>query len=169
MQLRHSDPYPKGPPKLFEGAIKGAPAKLHFLGEKSQLCEKVAETMEQIIKEGIADIVILTCVTEEKSMLFPYLTEGKYKGKKFSTCRKFKGLEADAIIMIDISEDTFDENHRLLYYVGASRARLRLEMFTRMGESECMRVLKSSLQYRKKIKKPQMDLANELNAFSIIE
>ncbi len=156
-------------PKLFEGAIKGLPAKLHFLGNEGSICEKVDEAMEQMRREGITDIVILTCVTEEKSMLFPYLTEGKYKGKNFSTCRKFKGLEADAIIMIDISEDTFDENHRLLYYVGTSRARLRLEMFTRMGESECMRVLETFLQYKKKIKKPQRDLAIELNTFPIIE
>lgn len=40
----------------------------------------------------------------------------------------FKGLEAKAVLMIDI--DSFsDENKRLLNYVGMSRARTYLEFF----------------------------------------
>ncbi len=45
---------------------------------------------------------------------------GKYKGVKYTTCRKFKGLEADAVILIDVDESIFEEEHKLLYYVGTS-------------------------------------------------
>ena len=47
---------------------------------------------------------------------------------RFYTIQSFKGLEAKAVIMIDI--DSFsDENKRLLNYVGMSRARTYLEFF----------------------------------------
>ena len=47
---------------------------------------------------------------------------------RFYTIQAFKGLEAKAVIMIDI--DSFsDENKRLLNYVGMSRARTYLEFF----------------------------------------
>ena len=60
-----------------------------------------------------------------------------YKRKyKFSTCRKFKGLESDAIILIDIDDTTFmnDENKRL-FYVGSSRAKLNLDLIVNGDES----------------------------------
>lgn len=41
----------------------------------------------------------------------------------------------------------------LLFYVGASRVRLRLEMFTSMGDDACSNVLKTAPQYKRKIKK----------------
>lgn len=47
---------------------------------------------------------------------------------RFYTIQSFKGLEAKAVIMIDV--DSFsDENKRLLNYVGMSRARTYLEFF----------------------------------------
>lgn len=47
---------------------------------------------------------------------------------RFYTIQAFKGLEAKAVLMIDI--DSFsDENKRLLNYVGMSRARTYLEFF----------------------------------------
>ena len=155
-------------PKLYSGSIKGVPAKLHFVDTVELLAKRVDDTLLQLKEEGVKDVVILTCVTEEKSILSAYLNNGNYKGTKFSTCRKFKGLEADAIILVDIAEDTFSDNNRLLFYVGSSRARLRLEMITTMDECACEKVLATKLNCKRKIKRPQRDLAVELNAFPVI-
>ena len=87
----------------------------------------------------------------------------------FTTCRKFKGLEADAVILIDVDENTFEEENVLRYYVGASRARVILDMITMMGDEECTRVLKDKINYSKKIKKPMREFAYALNALPAIE
>ena len=54
----------------------------------------------------------------------------------FTSSRKFKGLESDAIILIDIDDTTFenDENKRL-FYVGSSRAKLNLDLVVNGNES----------------------------------
>jgi superfamily I DNA/RNA helicase len=49
----------------------------------------------------------------------------------FTTVRKFKGLEADVVICIDVDEDTFsNDTNRNLFYVGASRAKTWLDILT---------------------------------------
>lgn len=65
------------------------------------------------------------------------LAEDRQKGKVlFTSSRKFKGLESDAIILVDIDETTFenDENKRL-FYVGSSRAKLNLDLIVNGDES----------------------------------
>lgn len=55
----------------------------------------------------------------------------------FTTARKFKGLEADAIIMIDADAETFaDEESKRLFYVGASRAKHYLDIVFVGGKTE---------------------------------
>ncbi len=156
-------------PKLYEGAVKGVPATIHFCAD----AESVEKCTEQIIDklkcEGISDVVLLTCDTVENSILGSKASDGKYKKKLFTTCRKFKGLEADAIVLIDIDENTFEEENVLRYYVGASRARVRLDMITVMNDEECTRVLAEKIKYNKKIKKPMRELAYALNALAEIE
>ena len=42
----------------------------------------------------------------------------------FTTVRKFKGLEADVVICVDLEESTFaDEKKRNLFYVGTNKAK----------------------------------------------
>jgi superfamily I DNA/RNA helicase len=49
----------------------------------------------------------------------------------FTTVRKFKGLEADVVICIDVDEDTFsNDTNRNLFYVGTSRAKTWLDIVT---------------------------------------
>jgi hypothetical protein len=60
----------------------------------------------------------------------------------FSTCRKFKGLEADCVIVVDVCQKSLEKEQCLgreksLLYVGASRARSSLYMFMRMSPEEC--------------------------------
>ena len=156
-------------PKLYEGAIKGVPATIHFCKDLEGVQECATNLIESLKNEGITDVVFLTCDTVENSILEAKLSDGKFKKKLFTTCRKFKGLEADAVILVDVDEHTFEEENVLRYYVGASRARVRLDMITMMDDEECTRVLTDRINYSKKIKKPMRELAYALNALPSIE
>lgn len=156
-------------PKLYEGAVEGSLARLHYRENNDAVALRVADIITGLDQEGIKDVVILTCDTEERSCLATYVKNGKYKKKLFTTCRKFKGLEADAIVLIDIDVETFSAENVLRYYVGASRARIRLEMVTTMNDESCCYVLENYIHYTKKIKKPRRELALALNALPIVE
>ncbi len=59
-----------------------------------------------------------------------------YKGKEFdfTTCRKYKGLEAKVIILIDITPNIFNGTmNRSIIYVGATRAKNRLYMISNIS------------------------------------
>ena len=115
------------------------------------------------------DVVILTCKTESESFLANYVRNGKYHDKYlFTTCRKFKGLEADAIVLIDVDAATFNGQNVMLYYVGTSRARLRLSLIAQLDDENCRDILLRCLKYEKKIKNPRRELASELNSFGDI-
>ena len=60
--------------------------------------------------------------------------------------------------------ETFSEEQVLIYYVGASRARLRLDVMVDLTDDECIDILKETLHYAGKIRKPKKDLATALNA-----
>lgn len=95
------------------------------------------------------DFVILTSKTEATSILRGAVANGIYRNKyRFSTCRKFKGLEADAVILVDVDADTFADNNILLYYVGTSRARLWLDIITTMDNEACTDVLQDAFEKR---------------------
>ena len=162
-------------PILMQNCIVGVPAKLHFCEDDETALGAVDSALDDLLADNIRNIVILTCKTESTSILSQYLEDGKYPAGKesirFTTCRKFKGLEADAVILVDVDESTFLGNEGqnvLLYYVGTSRARLRLDIITTMDNDSCIRVLQS-LGKEEKIKRPQRDLARALNALPVTE
>ncbi len=162
-------------PKLMENCIVGVPAKLHFCEDGEAVLGALDDTLDALLGDGIENIVILTCRKEADSVLAPYIENGLYPaGKKkirFTTCRKFKGLEADAVVLVDVDEDTFlggGGQNVLLYYVGASRARLRLDILTTLDSDGCLRVLES-LGKTERVKRPQRDLARALNALAVME
>lgn len=83
------------------------------------------------------DVVILTSSTEEKSWINKdesicgYEISNNIEPNKilFTTIRKFKGLEAKAIIIVDISMRTMmDPEMKKLIYVGSSRAKYLLTL-----------------------------------------
>lgn len=130
--------------------------------------------IDALFSDEVRDIVILTCKTENESILTPHLVNGGYPaGKKtirFTTCRKFKGLEADAVILVDVDKTTFtgnDGQNVLLYYVGTSRARLRLDVIAQLDDNDCLAVLEA-LGKAGKAKRPRRDLARALNAVAQI-
>lgn len=157
-------------PKLIENCIVGAPARMRFCNNKDEILSAVDSTLDSLLRDGFTDIVILTCKTERDSFLSDALVNGKYpagmKSIPFTTCRKFKGLEADAIILVDVDEETFignDGQNVLLFYVGTSRAKLRLDIISTLDNYGASRVLES-LGRPEKVKRPQRELARALNA-----
>ena len=76
---------------------------------------------------------------------------------------KFKGLEADAIIMVDVDRDTFNDSNKMLFYVGASRARLNLDIMAVLSDDDCKEILERLPVKQPKITKPKRDFAAALN------
>ena len=161
-------------PKLIENCLVGAPAKLHYCSNADSVLAEVDGAIDGLFSDEVRDIVILTCKAENDSILTPHLVNGGYPaGKKsirFTTCRKCKGLEADAVILVDVDKTTFtgnDGQNVLLYYVGTSRARLRLDVIAQLDDSDCLAVLEA-LGKAGKAKRPRRDLARALNAVAQI-
>ncbi len=162
-------PFSERKPKLMHSSIKGVPAKLHFCSSGNECEQSVDASIAQLENDGFSDIVILTCKTNENSVLSGFISDDKYKNKyEFSTCRKFKGLEADAIILVDVDGDTFNSNNIMIYYVGTSRAKLKLDVITTLSEEACKDILVNRLEYKKQIRNPKRELAAALNAVGSI-
>lgn len=154
-------------PKLLPWALPGEPAQIAFCDNESQVAKAVNVALEQFEKQGEAITVILTCATIATSVLKDKLQGGKYKGKYvFTTCRKFKGLEADNIILVDVNANTFNADDVMLYYVGTSRARTGLRIITTLDDEACSALLTSHFDYPagKEIKSPKSKLADKLCA-----
>lgn len=128
-------------PKLFDGAIVGDSPEMFFASDVNQAVLTLNTIIERAWAEGYMDIQILTCKTEQSSIIADECSTGVYlyKTKKipFTTCRKYKGLEADAIIMVDLDNDIFDKNLDQVMYVGASRARYKLSLVCNLSKKEC--------------------------------
>ena len=75
------------------------------------------------------------------------LSTSPAKGKIwFTTVRKFKGLEAEAIICIDVDEDTFsNEKMRNAFYVGTSRAQTFLDIVSLVPDQEKLLALATAI------------------------
>ena len=87
----------------------------------------------------------------------------------FTTCRKFKGLEADAVILLDVDKTTFEPENVLVFYVGTSRARIKLEITAILSDNDCKDILTSILNYQGKVRRAKKDLAGALNAIGSLD
>lgn len=122
--------------------IHGEVPAAKFYHTTAEMESIVEDFIKRISSEGFLpeDVVILTAKTTDNSWLDVGKKYGghelsltKEQGKiLFTTIRKFKGLEADAILIVDTSMSALmiPENRRLLY-VGTSRAKnlLSIAMF----------------------------------------
>lgn len=153
-------------PVVYEGAVEGDNAKIFYCDSSEDEIKAVDFAVSTLKAEGISDAVILTCKTEDKSIFSKELQNGLYKRKtRFTTCRKFKGLEADAVILTDVDKDTFSTDlGRQLFYVGASRARFRLIIVANLSDDDCKKVLEADFHVDRKIKRPKAELTSKLNA-----
>lgn len=117
--------------------------KLFFVSDNEMLQEYVLKLIRKYsdAKYKKSDIVLLSmkaegCSALERENMIPQLAaicSDKRQANKvlFTTVRKFKGLEADVVICIDVDEDTFsNDTNRSLFYVGTSRAKTWLDVLT---------------------------------------
>lgn len=127
---------------LMERAEQPKP-KLFFVSDNEALQDYVLKLIRKYsdAKYKKSDIVLLSmkaegCSALERENMIPELAaicSDKRQTNKvlFTTVRKFKGLEADVVICIDVDEDTFtNETNRSLFYVGTSRAKTWLDIVT---------------------------------------
>lgn len=126
-------------PKVKNKGIKGDMPKFYICGDKEAALKRISLLIDQYRNNGYAydQICILTVKTENTSLLHGIEKIGTHSVKNtrgnsnvlFTTARKFKGLEADVIIIIDADAHTFsDDEDRRLFYVGASRAKHYLDI-----------------------------------------
>lgn len=123
---------------LSEGLVEGITPFFHVSRDKADCRYRVDQIIQRIKDEHkIENIVILTCKTEKTSALGEFVKGNFYTSKgsnekyPFYTISTFKGLDAEAVIMTDVSEKTFGEDLKAEYYpndyrrfyVGASRAK----------------------------------------------
>ena len=133
-------------------------------GNKRNEAEELFNSIRRLKNEGIRkkDIVILSYyrIDNPESCLYNVKIPedigtirlnqtsnfADCKQIRFYTIQAFKGLEAKAVIMIDV-DSLSDENKRFLNYVGMSRARTYLEFYydNRLYQERQQRLLKSLL------------------------
>lgn len=140
---------------------------MYFCNDGSTQRKQVERIIQEYEAKGIKDIVLLTCKTESTSVLAPNIYDGKFNRKyRFTTCRKYKGLEADAIIITDLDESVLTTNASKLFYVGSSRARLFLGIVCSLTLDECVSIL-DTYGVKSNVKNPARTLATELNAIFV--
>lgn len=152
-------------PKLFDGAIVGDSPEMFFAEDVSRTVSTLNAIIEKAWAEDYTDIQILTCKTEQNSIIADECSTGVYlyKAKKipFTTCRKYKGLEADVVIMVDLDNDTFENNAEQVMYVGSSRARYKLSFICNLSEKDCEYFIeKHNAKKGKKVEKSFATLFN---------
>ena len=120
-----------------ELATEGIMPNMYF---DNNSIEKLEEIVNKYLSEGYSenDIVILTMESESNSWLANYKMIGNINikgsdeeknGILFTTVKKFKGLEANVVIIIDFKSQKFNElEYMKIFYVALSRARQRISI-----------------------------------------
>lgn len=113
--------------------------QMHIIGSHKKAIKTINEILDKYYENKVENVVILTPGKEEFSCIADSLIQGtgdnegymtyQHNGMdyKVTTCIKFKGLEADAIIMIDLDKSSFTGYQGLEFYVGTSRAKQYLD------------------------------------------
>lgn len=124
---------------VYINDLSGIIPKGSFYKMPEELIAVVSDFVTRMLQDKlkVEDVVILTIDSVKNSMLqnnmhigrIPISTTPKKGHILFTSVRKFKGLEAKAILLIDIYVDKLDnELHKRLIYVGCSRASTYLQM-----------------------------------------
>ena len=150
---------------------------MHIVDDDNQVCEQINAILNKYKENNVEDVVILTPGSVDYSVIADKLEEGmsngfyiyKYLGKKYkvTTCRKFKGLEADAVIMIDLNKNSFDGKKGKLFYVGTSRAKHYLDIVCRVKEDEINDIIKELAPGAGNVRGIERQLKTLGNAFGV--
>ena len=141
-------------PIFWERLPAGKKPSFYVLPDVNSLLLKLMELITTYIADGIStrQITILTIKKEETSLLNGVDKVGKHKlvrtrkeeGILFTTARKFKGLESDIVIIIDVDSGTFASTEsKNLFYVGTSRAKHLLDIVAVVDEKELNNIAKT--------------------------
>lgn len=126
---------------------------LKAVEDAADIPQIIGETIRGFTDAGYNknQIAILTIKTIPKSLLNGLKSIGGYRlsvdapdgdGILFTTARKFKGLEAEAIIIVDFDANSFtDESSRNVFYVAASRAVNDLSIIANLDDDGMQKVL----------------------------
>ena len=127
--------------------VLGTKPSLYINHSREQLLNNISKLIRKYTDSGVKkkDIVILTVKTEDTSLLSMTSSIGGYRisgdintsNILFTSARKYKGLEASVVILVDVDIKTFssDEDRRV-FYVGASRAKHLLDVFSVLNDNE---------------------------------
>ncbi len=159
-------------PKVKDKSVKGDMPQFYICGDSKNAIKRITSLIDQYRLNGYKyeQICVITTKTEEKSFLYGVDKIGNHKvlsnrskdGVLFTTARKFKGLESDVIIVIDVDQDTFvDDENKRLFYVGASRAKHYLDII-HCGDEDDLKALANELAGEES-KRPLVDIAKGLN------
>lgn len=130
--------------EMADNTLSFSKPRLHIAGNRDRMMEALDKLIEKYLKAGISrdDIVVLSMKPEGQSLLSStdmvwkkhHLSNTKESGSIWmTTVRKFKGLEAEAVICIDVDAACFsNDKQRNAFYVGTSRAKLYLEMIAHL-------------------------------------
>ena len=126
-------------PILHERAWDGEATSFIFYSGHDELIKRLDKTIDNLSKENSTNRVIISCneslknsvlkdyiITEADGRSFSYKSNGK-KTRIYS-CPTFKGLEAEDVIITDITDKSFEEGN-CDFYVAASRAKKRLFVY----------------------------------------
>lgn len=155
-------------PQTGDMVVKGESTQL-FVASSTEECYRVIEQcVNDCLSNKIDDIVVLTGAAKiEDSLLNQFVSGNKITvgGKKylFTTCRKFKGLEADVVILTDISFSMMNSDDINLFYVGCSRAKNRLYMLSIMNDEQLKEVYRA-IKNKKPSNNVKKSFATLLNA-----
>ncbi|MDL2288101.1 NERD domain-containing protein [Oscillospiraceae bacterium OttesenSCG-928-F05] len=159
-------------PVLWEKCPQGKTPSFHLAGGKDAVVMKLEALIATYLEAKIPmdQIVVLTAKTEERSLLsgtdrigkWPLVRSRGETGLLFTTARKFKGLEAAAVIVVDVDATTFGTpEERNLFYVGASRAKDFLDIVADL-DAEALQALGDTLNGGTPIKNAAAKVASAL-------
>lgn len=162
-------------PKLKTLSNLGGPPLL-FADSDARSQEAFVDAQITALKgAGIDDIVVITCKTINGSKLTPCFAGNsnskRWKDQKVPvhTVRKFKGMEAGAVILVDVNQAlwepptiSYEPEPGTLFYTAASRAKHELRIVCDMDADACNETL--VLMGEKTNKRPDKKLANVLGA-----
>ena len=113
---------------------------MHLVGGEKKEIKVLKTILDKYQDAKVENVVILTQGTIDYCCIADKLEIGagenngyhiyQYNGVDYrvTTCRKYKGLEADAIVMIDLDKESFVGRKGMRFYVGTSRAKQYLDI-----------------------------------------
>lgn len=130
-----------------ENVVNGDMPKICFVNDRNSAISSIEKLIKEYKNKGFKnnEITILTTKTENESILNgqEYIADNKIVKEMdnenilFTTSKKFKGLESNAVILIDLDENTFiDEGKKRNFYVAASRAKQILDIVVIASKEE---------------------------------